>query len=56
MIVLAVKQSTTVTLGWIAERLAMGTRSTVSRENGSLARRMQSDKDLAQRYRKLIES
>ena len=42
-------------LAWIAQRLAMGTRSTVSREIGSLARRMKTDEDMAQRYRQLIE-
>ena len=55
LIGLAVKESTTVPLAWIAQRLAMGTRSTVSREIGSLARRMKTDEDMAQRYRQLIE-
>jgi putative transposase len=55
LIGLAVKDSTTVALDWIARRLAMGTRSTVSRELGCLSRRMKMEKDLEQRYRQLIE-
>jgi hypothetical protein len=52
---LAVKDSTTVALDRIAQRLAMGTRSTVSRELGSLSRRMKMGKALEQRYRQIIE-
>ena len=40
LIALAVKRETTVPLDWIAQRLDMGTRSTVSREVGDLARRL----------------
>lgn len=55
LIALAVKESTTVPLAWIAQRLAMGTRSTVSREVGALARRIKTDPALAREYRQLID-
>jgi ABC-type cobalamin/Fe3+-siderophores transport system ATPase subunit len=50
LIALAVKQQTTVPLDWIAQRLEMGARSTVSREIGAMARRLPKNP----RWRKLI--
>ena len=54
MIALGIRKTTTVPLGWIARRLDMGTRSTVSREVNALARRMKTDKNLTDRYAQLI--
>lgn len=54
IIVLAVKRETTVTLTWIAERLKMGTRSTVSRETTKLARKMETNQKLKKQYETIL--
>ena len=54
IIALAVKRETTVALTWIAQRLKMGTRSTVSRETTTLARKMETDKKLKKRYETIL--
>ncbi len=54
LIALAVKRETTVPLDWIAARLHMGARSTVSREVGALAKKLPKDKKLTKLYQQLV--
>ena len=54
LIALAVKRETTVPLDWIAARLHMGARSTVSREVGALAKVLPKDKKLMKLYQQLV--
>ena len=54
LIALAVKRETTVPLDWIATRLYMGARSTVSREVGALAKVLPKDKKLMKLYQQLV--
>ena len=56
LIALAVKRETTVPMDWIAGRLCMGARSTVSREVGAMARRMSGDKRLQRTYRSILNN
>jgi REP element-mobilizing transposase RayT len=53
VIALAVKRETTVPLDWIARRLRMGARSTVSREVGAMARQLGANKELAALHRRI---
>jgi len=50
------KRETTVPLDWIAERLPMGARSTVSREMGALGKSSPCNKKLSKLYRKRLEA
>jgi len=54
LIALAVKRETTVPLDWIAQRLQMGARSTVSREVAAMAKRLASEPDLAKLYQAIV--
>ena len=56
LIALVVKRQTTAPLDWIAQRLEMGARSTVSRETGEIARRLADDRELAKLYRCIGDS
>ncbi len=56
LIALAVKRETTVPLDWIAERLPMGARSTVSREMGALGKTLPGEKKLSKLCRKMLEA
>ena len=56
LIALAVKRDTTVPLDWIAERLHMGARSTVSREMGAMAKLLPREKKLSKLYQKILEA
>ena len=50
LIALTIKSETTVPLTWIAERLNMGTRSTVSRETTGLAKELATNRKLQKEY------
>jgi putative transposase len=54
LIALAVKRETTVPLDWIAARMHMGARSTVSREVGALAKVLPKDKKLTRLYEQIV--
>ena len=54
LIALAIKRETTVAFDWIAAQLQMGTRSTVSRVAGEVAKRLIRDRKLAQRYERIV--
>ena len=53
---LAVKRETTVPMDWIASRLQMGTRSTVSREAEAMWRRLSHERKLQKRYQSIMEN
>jgi hypothetical protein len=51
---LAIKRTTTVPLKWIAQRLEMGTRSTVSRELAAMSRLIADDVEWQIKYALLV--
>ena len=56
IIAAAVKTKTTVPLSWIAERLGMGSRSTVSREVLAMKRRTAGEIGMREAFEKLCHS
>ena len=54
VIALAVRQQTTMPLDWIAAQLQMGARSTVSREVGAMAKKLESNVELGKLYQKVV--
>jgi len=50
-----IKRQTTVPLDWTAQKLHMGTRSTVSRVTGILSNRLATDRKLNKYHRQIIE-
>ena len=56
LIALTVKRETTVALDWIAQRLHMGARSTVSREVGALGKDLPGSKKLLKLQREILET
>jgi hypothetical protein len=54
LIAQVVKAETTVPLGWIAGRLDMGARSTVSREIGAMAKKLPKDAKLRRLRGKIL--
>jgi len=56
IIALAVKRETTAALDWMAAGLHMGSRSTVSREMGALAKVLQQDKKRMRLQQPLLDA
>jgi len=55
LVALVIKSQTTVPLDWIAQKLHMGTRSTVSRVTGVLSKRLPNDKKLDKRRHQITK-
>lgn len=56
LIALTVKRETTVPLDWIAQRLHMGARSTVSREVGALGKALPGSRKLTKLHHEILET